>query len=357
MKEKYRYRVCVRCFTFNQAKYIKDTMDGFVKQKTDFPFVCLIIDDNSTDGEQIVIEDYLKCNFEPSNSTDAFSKETNDYRFILSTSKLNPNCSFAILYLKYNHYNTKKDKLGYVPQWLDSDYIAYCEGDDYWTDPNKLQIQVNELIKHKDVDLTAHATIRMKGVKIHGIIRPQKGSGIIPVETVIERGGGLFATNSLLFRKEALETEMNFDRQLGLDYFLQIKGSLRGGALYIDKPCSVYRETSAGSWSSKLRSDKTKVLLFHKDVRNRLDMLNSETNNKYNNSIKKRKLYLEFEDACVIDNWREIKSGRYKDIIKGLSLRRKVQLYLNHYASFLVPFVSETADIIRTVFEGKKYNY
>ena len=46
-----KFKVCVRCFTFNQAKYIEETMNGFVMQQTDFPFVCCIVDDASTDGE------------------------------------------------------------------------------------------------------------------------------------------------------------------------------------------------------------------------------------------------------------------------------------------------------------------
>ena len=50
-----KFKVCCRCFTFNQAKYITDTMDGFTMQQTSFPFVCTIVDDASTDGEQEVI--------------------------------------------------------------------------------------------------------------------------------------------------------------------------------------------------------------------------------------------------------------------------------------------------------------
>ena len=49
------FKVCVRCFTFNQANYIEDAMNGFTMQQTDFPFVCCIVDDASTDEEQRVI--------------------------------------------------------------------------------------------------------------------------------------------------------------------------------------------------------------------------------------------------------------------------------------------------------------
>ena len=50
-----KFKVCVRCFTFNQADYIEDAMNGFTMQQTDFPFVCCIVDDASTDEEQKVI--------------------------------------------------------------------------------------------------------------------------------------------------------------------------------------------------------------------------------------------------------------------------------------------------------------
>ena len=58
-QEKYDWMVYVSCMTFNQASYIVDAMNGFTIQKTDFPFVCAIVDDDSTDSEQEVINKYL----------------------------------------------------------------------------------------------------------------------------------------------------------------------------------------------------------------------------------------------------------------------------------------------------------
>ena len=58
------YKVFVYCNTFNQTSYIKDTMDGFCMQQTNFPFVCMIMDDASTDGEPEVIKQYLNDNFD-----------------------------------------------------------------------------------------------------------------------------------------------------------------------------------------------------------------------------------------------------------------------------------------------------
>lgn len=59
MNECNPYKVCVRSFTFNQAPYITATMDGFCRQQTQFPYICLIMDDASTDGEPEVIKQYL----------------------------------------------------------------------------------------------------------------------------------------------------------------------------------------------------------------------------------------------------------------------------------------------------------
>lgn len=55
MVENNNVQVCVECMTFNQATYIKDTLDGFCMQQTSFPYVCIVMDDASTDGEQEVI--------------------------------------------------------------------------------------------------------------------------------------------------------------------------------------------------------------------------------------------------------------------------------------------------------------
>lgn len=144
------FKVLVRCFTYNQSKYITDSMNGFCMQQTDFPFICCIVDDASTDGEQDVIKQYVQENFDFSEGSEAYSKET-DYAFITyARHKTNNNCYFAVLYLKENHYSNPTKFAGkkreYLKEWSGiCKYEALCEGDDYWTDPKKLQKQVDYL--------------------------------------------------------------------------------------------------------------------------------------------------------------------------------------------------------------------
>ena len=139
-------KVSIRCMTYNQAAYIEDAMNGFCMQQTDFPFVCNVMDDASTDGEQNVIEKYLECHFDLDDNTLAKKDETDDYKLIFARHKENKNCYFAVFFLKYNHYRsqeTKNKKLTYFSD-LESkaDYVAFCEGDDCWIDSSKLADQV-----------------------------------------------------------------------------------------------------------------------------------------------------------------------------------------------------------------------
>lgn len=146
--------VCTRCFTYNHAPYIVDALNGFTMQQTTFPFVCTIIDDASTDGEQEVIKSYLKEHFDLEDKATVRNEETEDYFLTFARHKTNENCFFAVLYLKYNHYSIKKSKFPYLSEWSDNaKYIALCEGDDYWTHPKKLQMQVEFLEKHEDYGL------------------------------------------------------------------------------------------------------------------------------------------------------------------------------------------------------------
>lgn len=143
--EDIKFLVRVQCMTYNHAPYIEDAMNGFTMQQTNFPYICVIIDDASTDGESEVIQKYMQNNFELENSITQ-QDESDDYVRIFSRHKDNVNCYFLVVLLKYNHYSIKKAKGPYYKDWVQGiEYIATCEGDDYWINPLKLSKQVSYL--------------------------------------------------------------------------------------------------------------------------------------------------------------------------------------------------------------------
>ena len=138
-----KYKVLVRCFTFNQSKYIGDALNGFAMQQTNFPFVCLVMDDASTDGEQEVIKVWMEreCDMSRAETIDIPTSVV-----IIVPHKTNASCTFAFYLLKQNLYGTGDKKMNHVYPWREKcEYEALCEGDDFWTDETKLQTQVSFL--------------------------------------------------------------------------------------------------------------------------------------------------------------------------------------------------------------------
>lgn len=121
--------VSICCLTYNHESYIRQCLDGFVMQKANFPIEILIHDDASTDGTQDIIREYeVKY---PNIIKPIYQKE-NQYSKGVKVS------------LVYNYPRAK------------GKYIALCEGDDYWTDPYKLQKQVDFLESHPDYVMCSH---------------------------------------------------------------------------------------------------------------------------------------------------------------------------------------------------------
>lgn len=125
--------VMTPCITYNHGAYIRDALEGFVSQKTNFPFVAIIHDDASTDGTKEIIEEYAKKY--PDIVLPVYEPEN--------------------LYSK--HDGTFSKTIRDIYEAVGAKYIAMCEGDDYWTDPLKLQTQVDFLDEHPDCSMCFHS--------------------------------------------------------------------------------------------------------------------------------------------------------------------------------------------------------
>lgn len=148
-----KYKVLVRCATYNHSKYICDALNGFSIQETNFPYICIVVDDASKDGNQEVIRQYAKDNCDISKveiTEDDISK------YIRVPHKTNTNCFFLFCLLKVNLYCKPEKQEIYKAYRAFCEYEAICEGDDYWTYPLKLKTQVDFLDSHEDVVVSCH---------------------------------------------------------------------------------------------------------------------------------------------------------------------------------------------------------
>lgn len=208
--EESNFLVRVSCMTYNQASFIEDAMSGFCMQETTFPFICVIIDDASTDGEQEVIRHFVADNFSFQNPAQSYDNDTDYGHVSFAPHKTNKNCFFVVIYLNENHYQAKKSKYPYFKEWYRTKYVALCEGDDYWIDPMKLQKQVGFLENHEDYGFVGTNIMVDKGGTLQKE-RPVFSSGVVEddfllVGDVFEDaiGGPVTRTVSLLYKRELI---------------------------------------------------------------------------------------------------------------------------------------------------------
>ena len=217
------YTVAVWCITYNQKDFIKDALNGFVMQKTNFPFVVIVHDDKSTDGTSDIILEYAK-------------KYPNIIIPVIeSENQWSKGGLKHVVNIMNSHYRIGK-------------YIAFCEGDDYWTSPDKLQTQIDFLESHPEYSMCFHSA--KKKYECNSI-------AWINCENIGDKdydATDLFVnwtvpTASVVCRKEAMEFYANIkgaERIQNYDIFIILSCAMTGKIRGISKQMSVYRIQGEG---------------------------------------------------------------------------------------------------------------
>ena len=286
-----RYMVYVSCATYNQSSYIEEALDGFCIQQTDFPFVCGIIDDASTDGEAEVIQKYMEEHFDLNDAEVTRHEETEDFVRIFAQHKINKNCYFVVVYLKHNHYQIKKSKLPYVCEWRDvAKYIALCEGDDYWIDPLKLQKQVDFMEAHPTHSLCFCANQRLlPSGEIIIDKRYNSNVEICPMKDIILGGGGYMATNSMFYRQSMYVPYTTWATNCPIgDAPLMLTLAHNGFVGYLADVMCVYRIAAIESWSSRMASNTTLRRNHHRAILKMWKQFDEWTGGQYCHIINKK---------------------------------------------------------------------
>lgn len=226
--------------TYNHAKFIRQCLDGFLMQKVNFKYEILIHDDASTDGTDNIIREYAEKY--PNIIKPLFETE-NQYR---------TNNPKGMVYWNVSRANGK--------------YIALCEGDDYWTDPLKLQKQVDFLEVNPDYVMCSHCYLvydQEQETLCDGINSEYEIHYDI---TSLVRGLWYHHTLTVLFRREALHLDEynRYPRQMDATLFYYLLKDNKKGVLL--KDCmAVYRVHNGGVWSmvgiDKQREDEFETRL------------------------------------------------------------------------------------------------
>lgn len=243
------YLAFVRCLTYNHDAFIQEALEGFAKQQTTFPFLCVVMDDCSTDATQTVIQEWMRAHCEQ-DSLEYFNLELTE--LYIAKHIINSNCTYAFYLLKQNLYreNEKKEKL--IEPWvLHAKYEAICEGDDYWTSPNKLQEQVFFLENHSEYSAVSTNASVLKSPKV-----PMRlfGSNIKRdyrrLKEIIPKRK--FHTASVVFRIAAMQKSPCY-KQGDWDTFMWCCLITQGPIHYDGKVTCVYRKQQQGITESTPR--------------------------------------------------------------------------------------------------------
>lgn len=210
--------VSIDCITYNHAPYIRQCLESFLKQKTNFPFEILIHDDASTDGTADIIREYEE---RYPNIIKPIYQSENQYSKAISIST------------KYNFPRAK------------GKYIALCEGDDYWIDPLKLQKQVDLLENNSDCSLCCGGYQKQTELEKQ-LICEKKEDLFFKFDLEDWSKKWLTKTLTVIFRSEFLQEYLSitykYRRDIHLFYFLLKKGK----GLYLSEILGVYNIHETG---------------------------------------------------------------------------------------------------------------
>lgn len=302
--------VTVYCLSFNHIKYIRDALNGFVNQKTTFPYEVIVHDDASTDGTDEIIMEYAK-----------------KYPKIIKP-----------ILQKKNLFAQKIDAFqNYILPKASGKYIAICEGDDYWNDENKLQMQVDFLEKHLDYVACVHNSYLLnvsngKQTKMY----KQKFDYDLTVKDVYSRGGQSYQTSSLMYRKQyaySFPHYFTYVWPIG-DYPLALYLATNGKIRFINKIMSTYRSGSDGSWSSRSRGKDTQISVFI-NINKMLTEYNQNTEYKYSEMITKQILRNEYMINELNRNYSYLKNTEYANIWNDYPFIFRLKRFLKRKFGFL----------------------
>lgn len=209
-------KVSVVSITYNHESYIRDALDSFVAQQTDFPVEVIVADDASTDATPVIIREYA-------------NRHPHLFRPILRGQNIGVNANFT-------------DAMSAAR----GEYLALCEGDDFWTDPRKLSKQVEFLDRNPDTAVCFHPVrITHEDGSAESEFPPTSLRRDLSVEALLAQN--FIQTNSVVYRRQPRYDDIPADI-MPIDWYLHVRHAVGGRIAMLPETMGVYRRHPQGIW-------------------------------------------------------------------------------------------------------------
>lgn len=229
--------VSIQCLVYNHEPYLRQCLDGFVMQKTNFKFEAIVHDDVSTDGSAAIIREYAE-------------KYPDIIKPIFETEN------------QYSKHDGSLDRI--MHEACKGKYIAMCEGDDYWIDPLKLQKQVDFMEANPDYSMCFHNAVKyyVQENRI-ALFNNYKTDCDLSVHDAIHNW--YVPTASMLYRKSILTYSDWLQQIYSGDYRLILLALNAGKIRYLNGFYSVYRINTNGTSMSAIMQGKS-IFIYQQHI-------------------------------------------------------------------------------------------
>lgn len=303
--------VAIHCLVYNHEPYLCDCLEGFVMQKTNFRFVAIVHDDVSTDKSAEIIREYAE-------------KYPDIIKPIFETEN------------QYFKPGRALDKI--MNDAIDSTsakYVAMCEGDDYWTDPYKLQKQVNLLEEHPAISICINQVRTVsRNKELLDTYMPSNDiikQGVFSLEDFCRLEWGnmqwVFHFNGFMCRKEYAVDWLQNDVLCMIPYGdmpLLLYCLLQGNGYYIHEQMSCYRVDSGG-FNTTISANPLRSIQTERKLAFALQAFDEYTHRQYHKYIQQRIRLCEYREYTLGKKslWK-ILLPKYWKCIPGKTARKKM---------------------------------
>ena len=314
MKDNNPIMVSIHCLVYNHEAYLRQCLESILMQKTCFRFEVIVHDDASTDGSATIIQEFASRY--PSIIKPIFEKE--------------------------NQYSKHDDSLDRIMlNHTRGVFVAFCEGDDYWTNPHKLQIQYDAMMDNPDCTIAFAKVLKVNRVgEWNGLAIPSDRfikAGKVSLSTYLEEefyyGRWAFHTLSFFIRKNVMDDYLWFRYSLLKDFPygdmpIALQCLRKGNGIYIDEVVGSYRMFSGG-YNSGLASNARAALDDRRKLIRGFNVFDEYTDYKYHRFIERRITRTELEIGIIEKNRKEIIKPKYYKVVLQRNWRGRLLYLIN----------------------------